>query len=251
VIQVIVRAGQVLDCFTPARPSFTLTECATLAGLTKSSAYRVLTSLEEIGLVERTENQWRPGPRAVSLAGVRLGHLDLQRETSPRLRALVQPFRAAVAFAVPDGDQMIYVERHESPDPFAPSARLGSRAPIWAGATGRAVLAALSAEERGQRLRAEEYRRLPAELRRTVLREVELAVERGYAVDAGAFFEGVAGVAVALCGARGEPLAAISIIVTPERLTDDEREAMGARLLEIKHQIEATMNVPIPGLAAS
>lgn len=242
-IQVIARAGQVLECFTPARPSLTLTECASLTGLTKSSAHRLLSSLEEIGLVERDGPNWRLGSRVVWLASVRLGHVNLQQEASPKLRALGREFRAAVAFAVPDGTHMIYIERHESPDIFAPSARLGGRAPIWAGAAGRAVLSRLPEAERAERLDDDEWRRLPARVRQDVLASVERATRVGYAADPGSFFEGVAGVAVPVCNALGEPVAALSVIVTPERLTDAERDTIGARLLETAHELEATLNV--------
>ena len=241
-IQVVSRVGQILGCFSATRPTMTLTECAALTGLTKSSAYRILVSLEEIGLVERHESRWRLGQRLGLLASIRQGHLDLQREASPRLQELGRHFRAAVAYAVPDGDQMVYIERHESPDPFAPSARLGSRAPIWAGAAGRAVLSRLTPEERQRRLDSDEWRKLPQDARRAVAEEVERAQAVGYATDPGGFFEGVAGVAVALRDPRGEPVATLSVIVTPERLTESERDAIGTNLVSTARHLELTMN---------
>jgi DNA-binding IclR family transcriptional regulator len=242
VIQVVTRVGQILGCFSAARPTVTLTECAELTGLTKSSAYRILVSLEEIGLVERHESRWRLGQRLGLLASIRQGHLELQREASPRLQALGRRFRAAVAYAVPDGDQMIYIERHESPDPVAPSARLGGRAPMWAGASGRAVLSRLSAEERQRRLDSDEWRALDEDTRRRVTEEIDRAGSVGFATDAGGFFDGVAGVAVAVRDPSGEPVATLSVIVTPERLTDSERDSIGAELVSTARQLEATMN---------
>jgi DNA-binding IclR family transcriptional regulator len=242
VIQVVSRVGQILGCFTSSRPTITLTECAALSGLNKSSAYRILVSLEEIGLVERHEARWRLGQRLPILASIRQGHLELQREASPRLRELGRTFRAAVAYAVPDGDHMIYIERHESPDQFAPSARLGGRAPMWAGAAGRAVLSRLSAEERERRLDSDEWWSLSGDVRRAVTDEIERARTTGYAADPGGFFEGVAGVAVAVCDPRGEPVATLSVIVTPERLTEREREVIGSRLVATAQELETTMN---------
>jgi DNA-binding IclR family transcriptional regulator len=213
-----------------------------MTGLTKSSTYRILVSLEEIGLVERTESRWRLGQRLGLLASIRQGHLDLQREASPQLRELGRMFRAAVAYAVPDGDQMIYIERHESPDQFAPSARLGGRAPIWAGAAGRAVLSRLTPEERQRRLDSDVWHRLPRDVRRAVTNEIERAQTCGYATDPGGFFEGVAGVAVAVTDPRDEPVATLSVIVTPERLTERERDAIGSHLVKTARELEQTMN---------
>ena len=220
----------------------TLTECAALTGLNKSSAYRILVSLEEIGLVERIDTQWRLGTRLGLLASIRQGHLELQREASPRLQELGRRFRAAVAYAVPDGDQMIYIERHESPDPFAPSARLGGRAPMWAGAAGRAVLSRLTIEERQRRLDSDAWRNLSGAFRRSVADEIERAQATGFATDPGGFFEGVAGVAVAVRDPRGEPVATLSVIVTPERLTEKERDTIGSDLVRTGRELEVTMN---------
>lgn len=237
-VQVIERAGALLACFTTVNPTPTLAECAALTGLNKSSAYRILVSLERIGLVERTDKRWRVGQRAVALAGVRLGHLDLRREASSRLRTLGAELRAATALAFPVGSMMAYVERHESPEPFAPSTRLGAMAPIWAGASGRAVLAFLTPEKLDAALDDDEWRRLPADVRSAVLEEAERAAACGYATDTGSFFQGVAGVATAIRDADGEPIATLSVIVTPERLAA-ERERLGERLLEVTRELES------------
>lgn len=240
-VQVIERAGALLACFTAVNPSPSLSECAALAGLNKSSAYRILLSLEAIGLVERSGKRWRIGLRTVALAGVRLGQYDLRREASARLRRVGAEFRAAVALAVPAGSMMAYVERYESPEPFAPSARLGALAPIWAGAAGRAVLSRLSPAERERHLDDDEWRRLTADRRNSVLEEIERAAECGYATDAGSFFQGVAGVASPICDARGHPVATLSLIVSPERLDHGERERMGTYLLGISHELEVEL----------
>jgi DNA-binding IclR family transcriptional regulator len=240
-IQLVERVGKLLDAFTHERPELTLTECAELSGLTKSSTHRILLSMQEIGLVERDRLGWRLGTRVVSLAAIRLGHFDLRREAVTRLNQLRRTFRAATAFSVPHGSEMIYVERQESPEPFAASARLGAIAPIWAGASGRAILAYLEPDERHRLLDVPEWHNLPYKTRKEVLGTVEQAAERGYAVDPGAFFEGISGVAVAIRDAHGHPVAALSVILPPERLLSVEAGSMGSQLQEAAAELEALM----------
>lgn len=201
----------------------------------------MLLSLESTGLVERHEGGWRLGPRVIALASVRLGQLDLQREASPRLRELGREFRAATAFSVPDGGDMVYIERHESPQPFAPSARLGGRAPMWAGASGRAVLARTPQAERVRRLATSGWRDLPKDVRKEIMTEVDAAAVRGWSIDHGWFFDGVAGVAVAVANYRGDPVAALSVIVPPEQLDAERAEAIGARLLRERAVLEDSL----------
>ena len=229
-IRVIERAGRILDAVTDDQSGRTLTECAQAADLNKSSAHRLLVSLEAIGLVERRDRSWRLGPRVVTMASMRLGFVDLRQEALPYLRELRHEFRSAVAFSIPEGSDMIYLERLDSPETLGVSARLGAMARIWAGGSGKAVLAAMDPAERKLRLDSDEWRRLPTAVRHRVLTEVELAAERGYCIDNGEFFNGIGGVAVALRDANEDPAAALSVIVSNEQLTDAYARALAARL---------------------
>ena len=140
-VQVVDRVGALLRAFSDMEPELTLGECAERSGLSKSSAHRLLAALAEIGLVERLQNSsWRIGGFVVQLAAIRLSHVNLRGEVAGQLRALGLRFQAATAFSVPNGSDMIYIDRTDSPLPFAPNARLGSTAPMWAGAAGRALL---------------------------------------------------------------------------------------------------------------
>ena len=229
-IRVIERAGRILDAFTLDQSGRTLTECAQAADLNKSSAHRLLVSLEAIGLVERRDHSWRLGPRVVTMASTRLGFVDLRHEALPYLRELRREFRSAVAFSIPEGSDMIYLERLDSPETLGVSARLGAMARMWAGGSGKAVLAAMDDAERKLRLDLDEWRRLPKAVRQRVLAEIELAEERGYCIDNGEFFNGIGGVAVALRDANGDPAAALSVIVSNEQLTDAYARVLAARL---------------------
>lgn len=242
VIQVVARVDRMLGAFSLEHPELTLTECAEAAGLTKSSAHRLLLSLETVGMVERDGNRWRLGPRVVWLATVRLGQFELRRAAVSRLRELGRTFRAAAAFSVPDGPDMVYVERQESPEPFAASARLGGRAPIWSGAAGKAVLSRLSPSERDAHLDVDEWHRLPPQTRADVLAEIERATTRGYAVDPGTFFEGISGLAAPVCDVHGQPIAALSLILPPDRLRQNGVEGIGERLLAVAAELEGLVH---------
>jgi DNA-binding IclR family transcriptional regulator len=238
-IQVVDRVARMLGVFTPENPELTLMECATEAELTKSSAHRLLSSLEEVELVERVGTRWRLGPRIVWLATVRLGAIDLRREAIPYLRELSGIYHSASAFSVPHASDLIYLERFESPDAVGMNARLGGITPIWAGASGRAVLSRMSAAERDQRLNDARWHSLPAETRDWVVGEVAEAERVGYCVEESSrFWPGVSGVAVAICDAHGTPIAAISVILPTDRFSRERADKIGEHLTGIARQLE-------------
>jgi DNA-binding IclR family transcriptional regulator len=244
-VQVIDRVGALLRAFSDTEPELTLGECAERSGLTKSSAHRLLASLEEIGLVERLGNaSWRLGGFVLRLAAVRLSQVDLRAEVIGQLRALGQRFLAATAFSVPHNTDMIYIERTDSPLPFAPGASLGSTAPMWAGAAGRAVLCAMDPADQAAHLSSPAWDTLPQAVRDNVLQDIEDASLRGYSIDRGQFFEGVAGVAVPV-GRRHRPVAAFSLILSPDRMTPVLTAEMGDALIDLARRAGSASSLPL------
>jgi DNA-binding IclR family transcriptional regulator len=134
---------------------------------------------------------------------------------------------------------MIYLERFESPEAVGMNARLGGVTPIWAGASGRSVLARISSEAREQLLNDDRWRNLPAETRDWVVGEVEKAQHVGYCVEESSrFWPGVSGVAVAICDPHGIPIAAISVILPSSRFNFRLADEIGQRLIDIARRLE-------------
>jgi IclR family transcriptional regulator, KDG regulon repressor len=251
-MQTIDRIGRMLWALAGDEPSLTLSECASAADLNKSSAHRLLSSLQDIGLVERDAGGWRLGVGVVQLATARHRQLDLRHEVAEDLQRLGREYRAAVALSVPNGSDMVYIDRRDSPETYAPSARLGATAPMWAGAAGRAVLARLPPAERERRLSDERWLALPLQLRSRVLDEIAEAHRRGYAMDQGLFFDGIAGVAAAITDPTHVPIAAISVIFPPERLAVAFTRRLGKDLLDVVTRVEAALgaDTALPEVAA-
>lgn len=243
--QVVDRVGLLLAGFTHEEPKLSLGECAQRAGLSKSSTHRLLGSLADIGLLERdTAGQWQIGELPLQLAAIRLSHRSMKSEATMPLKQLGERFHAATAFSVPRGTEMVYVERTQSVEPYGPSAQLGSTATMWAGASGRAVLACYPPPVRLQRLSSPAWNALDHDTQTRLLDEIEISAERGYAVDRGEYFEGVAGVAAAL-GSTGDPAAAMSLMVRPDQMTPDLEREMGRALKELADDVTRRTTLPM------
>lgn len=239
-VQVVERVGAILDAFLHGEGELSLVDCVEHSGLSRSTTHRLLVAMAEVGLVERTGNaNWRIGGLVVQLATRRLAHTDLLREVAPALHDLGKRFRAATALSIPNAAEMVYIERTESPLLYAPAAQLGSTAPFWKGASGHAVAALMTDEARDDLLQSASFTEQSPAIRSLVQGDIQQTQSRGYAVDRGELIEGVGGVAVAL-GRPGDPVAAISLLVTPDRMTAELIEEMGEALAQIARHAVST-----------
>jgi DNA-binding IclR family transcriptional regulator len=141
---------------------------------------------------------------------------------------------------MPNGSEMIYLDRFESQEAFGVNARLGAIAPIWAGASGRAILMRLPDADRMARLDVDGWRALDPSVREEVLDEIAEGQRTGYCLEhTSRFFPGVGGVAVPLADVDGTPVAAISVVLPPSELAAARATEIAAALLELAHELEA------------
>jgi DNA-binding IclR family transcriptional regulator len=138
-VQVISRAATILHMLAAAPAGLTLGEVVARSGLAKSTAYRILSTLEHEQLVESFDNRYR------------IGHV-LGRQTTPeieKVRSRVRPLlerlatelRETVDISVLVGDQIMIVEQAFWMRQLAAGHGSGSMLPAAKTASGMALLA--------------------------------------------------------------------------------------------------------------
>jgi DNA-binding IclR family transcriptional regulator len=227
VVQSLDRALSLLDLVSFSDHELSLGEIAARSGLAKSTAHRLLRTLELRGFVARnpTSGSYRPGLK--NFRGFHGGPLvhralsDLAERSgeTANLGALV-------------GSMVLYVDRADSPQALRWQLGVGERVPAHCSGLGKAILAHVH-RDAVERILPE---RLEALTPRTITdRDAFLAHlaevrRRGYALDDEEFMEGVRCVAVPIMGPGGEAVAAVSISGPAFRVTD-EVVATGTALL--------------------
>jgi DNA-binding IclR family transcriptional regulator len=137
------KALAILDAFDGAAPHVGISEIARRCGLPKSTAYRLIASLEEQGYVERRGVRYSLGKRLFELGNqVSWCRPRNLRDTAlPYLCELFSVTQRTVHLAVLDGTDVLYLEKlqaHEQPN--APT-RVGGRVSARTTALGKAMLA--------------------------------------------------------------------------------------------------------------
>jgi IclR family transcriptional regulator, acetate operon repressor len=211
-------------------------EIARRSGLHKSTASRLLATLEREGMVEREAGaeRYRLGGGLVRLAWRAERPGDLRAVARPALEALVEQARDTVHLAIRDGHEAVNIEQLDGPHLMREASWVGRRTPLHCVANGKALLAFAPPQLIDQVLRGT----LPAFTSRTIVDartlrgQLQSIRTRGYAVALGEIEEGLNAVAAPVLGPQGA-VAAVSVSgpayrVTPERIPELARLAVAA-----------------------
>lgn len=120
-----------------------VSELARRAELSKSTAFRLLGTLERNGAVERADTNYRLGPMLQELTTpVRVPETELIRDTfTPFLAHLYERTRRTVHLAVLDGPTVVYLNKLHGLQHLPAPSRIGGRVPAYCTAVGKAMLA--------------------------------------------------------------------------------------------------------------
>lgn len=213
--QAVARAVSLLKAFSDARRGWRLTDLARAAHLHKATAHRLLAALEREGMVTRDAagEHYRLGPEAIALGARAARASDLRAIVVPELDALALASGETATLEVPVGDAMLIL--HEVPGGALLGAvpEVGTRWPVHATSTGKALLALLPEEARrhlaGPRLRRHTSRTIISAV--ALERDLARVRRRGYAVAAEELERGYVAVGAAVQDSGGRPIAAISL----------------------------------------
>ncbi|OZI37926.1 IclR family transcriptional regulator [Bordetella genomosp. 10] len=222
----------------------TIESLASRVGLTRSNTHRTLQTLMHAGFVTKDGEggSYRGGIRLFELAARQLAHLDVRRLATPFMRALADKTGETVHLSVLDGFDVVYVDKIDSAMPIRAYSMIGGRAPAYAVATGKALLAH-QPEDYVDGLTGHMIRHTPATLVSVPVLKEELrkVVRNGYAINRGEWREGVGGVAVTIFNCLDQVVAAVGISGPLDRLTPAKMKAWSLDVKKCAHEISKNL----------
>jgi IclR family acetate operon transcriptional repressor len=242
-VLVLVKALRILETLAADKKAG-LAQVTQQAGVSKPAAFRILSTLERHGYVERVEDtrQYRRGPQLLRLSLLFSAGIDIATIATPYMRELQVRYGETVNLGVLSGTKVVYVNILEGTHGLRMSAEVGSVHDLHSTALGLAILSRLSPKQvrtlvtpRGLvRLTPKTLTKMPE-----VLAELEATRERGYAVDDE--FNEVGARCVAVAIDMNGAYAAISLSGPTSRMTDRTMAAIGKDLIRIAREIEAVL----------
>ena len=139
-----------LETFSPASPTLTLSEIARRAGLPLTTAHRLVAELCAAGALERdSDGRYRIGLRLWEIASLAPRGIPLREAALPFLEDLYEVTHENVQLGVREGHDVLYIERIAGRRAVGVLTRVGGRFPLHASGVGLVLLA--HAPERVQR----------------------------------------------------------------------------------------------------
>jgi DNA-binding IclR family transcriptional regulator len=213
-LNTIARTGKVLGLFTAEVPEWGVTEVATILGLPKSTAFDLLASLAEIGLLQQTsDDRYRLGWHLLVISRRLMNSICFDSQTQRTVAELAQHLNATVTIGACDGRGVVCIT-HSSVSRTGPVLAEGARLPGHASALGKFLLAHVPWPKLQERI---EQHGLPALTVNSVSdidvfrKQLSCARENDLAVEHGETVLGQSCLAVGIYGRERRVIAALSI----------------------------------------
>ena len=236
-IQVICRAMNLLDVLSRKPQGFTLDELSDMVNLHRATVYRILTTLEQEGVVERTEE--RPityvlGIRCLFLGVRMLAGRVIMPQTQAILESVAATTEESVGLYVRWGNERTCVASSSSTYPPRYRIEVAQTTSLCTGSSGKLLLAYMPYEEAKSILQESlpVIRRYPGTRSEVdvVLKELYDIRAKGFAVSMHELSSDAKSVAVPVLDCDNNVFAALGITARTERFPDSRIPILVAEL---------------------
>jgi len=254
-VRSVDRAAALLLALGEARGEAGVTELARRLGLHKSTASRLLGTLQKRGLVEQDEEtgKYRLGLVVIHLAETAERTLDLRGIALPALEHLARLTHETTGLGVLDGDSLLTVAQADGPNLVAVGDWTGRATPLHCVASGKVLLSALAERDVLRIVR----RGLAACTERTIveleplLEELARIRRRGYATAIGEYDLRLSAVAAPVHDSRGAVIAAVDVWGPAYRLTPQRIPELAVMVRDTAAAISVRLGATAPDPASS
>jgi IclR family transcriptional regulator, acetate operon repressor len=244
-VLVLHKALDILEIVGEREAGYTLADLTRAAALPKATVYRILTTLEQRGYLDRgPDGEYRLARKIFDLRRQDSVEQTLVRVSRPWLENLAKRCRETVNLGMLDAGEVVVIGTVESPLTVRMSSKVGNRRHLHATALGKVLLAALPEKEA---MRLVRMRGLPRLTAQTITTRTGLAAEltrvrgRGWAIDNRENETDGRCIGAPIMGPDGRALAALSVSGPEFRLDMSRAKALAPELKQVCARIAEAM----------
>jgi IclR family pca regulon transcriptional regulator len=215
-IEALGRGLQVLELFSSQNPSLNMSEIVASLNVNKSTIFRVLSTLETMGYLERdpTTRRYRPSLKVLQLGFTAINGLELRQVVRPYLERLAQEVNETVSLCVLHGTNVIYVDRVRNRAIVGLILDSGSHLPAHCTTVGKVLLSSLTADQLDrffQKAELKAYTPRTVTDQKTLRSALPTIRKRGYTICDGELAVGLRAAGAPICDNSQKMIAAINV----------------------------------------
>ncbi len=228
-VPILGSAIKILEIFYGAESDLTLHQVSAKAKVGKTSAFRILYTLDKLGYVEKdpATGKYHLGLRIIAAARKTLAGENLIQVARPHLKKLRDEFDETINLAALQKDEIVYLEILESPHPFRMTDTIGARISWHSTALGKSIAAFLPEERLKAVLKQSPLKRFTANTITSTREYSEVLShvrEQGYSLDSEESELGATCIAAPIFGDEAVVIGALSLSGPTPRIQDKQNK---------------------------
>lgn len=246
-INSIEKALRVLLAFQKDRPSWGVRELSTHLGFSPSTVQRILRTLKVYNFVSQdaATRHYRLGKVYFSFLNTLQSTYPIIQTSIPFLKQLLKATGETVHLNIMDGNERVCINTLESSQALKASMPIGSRSPLYAGASSKCLLA--FSDQRFQEQYMDTIDPVPVTVntitdKETLREDLHRIRQTGYAKSLGERNPGLGSLSAPVLDYRGKVLGTISLAIPEIRFGDSVHQEFCVRnLLDVVREFSKTM----------
>lgn len=221
----------------------TLNEICSANGLPKSSAFELIQTLVNKGLIEVEDERLKTyglSLLAFEIGSAYLSNLGITDAARPYIQELNKKTGSTVFLGIEDNGSIVYLDKAENHSIMKPTAKLGSRRYIYTTGVGKALLAAYS-KEKIEKILNQQTLSSKTEFSHTtlesILNDMSEIKERGYSIDDREDNTEMYCMGAAIYDQFNNPIASISVASLYNGMNDERKNFVSKAVIDTAMQI--------------
>ncbi|WP_419961979.1 IclR family transcriptional regulator [Psychrobacillus sp. BM2] len=210
----VVRSMDVLNLFLENQ-ELTFQEIIELSMIPKTSVYRMLLTLEEMGFVEKgSDSKYRLGLLFLTYGNLVASRLNLRQIAYNIMQELHKELKEAINLIIRQGDETIYIEKVDVYQKVRLYTAIGRKSPLYAGACARVILSFLPDQEIETYLNQVELEKIATgtiTTKERIIKTIRDARVNGYTISHSELEDYTSAIAAPIFDFKGEVIGGLSI----------------------------------------
>jgi DNA-binding IclR family transcriptional regulator len=218
----LTNALRILKSFSIDHPELTLSEISEFVGVSKSTACRLIQTLESEGFIYQNIlfNTYRLGSSVLTLSNTVIDQLAILKETTYFLKQLTAQTGESSHIAILDNTDVIYLKKEDSHHRVQLLSHIGRRNPAHCTASGQAILAFVkpTTVEKLFEGGLEQATKYSFGCLPQLQQKLSTIREQGYSISKGELIENIVSIGAPIYNKNNQVFAAINVAGPKQRM---------------------------------